>query len=62
MMQLPFRGDDGIFSESFIEERRQGLEVFINKYIFCNLFILIVFFRSSFDNYCIKFRKKSDFC
>uniref|UniRef100_A0A3Q3C261 Sorting nexin 3 n=1 Tax=Haplochromis burtoni TaxID=8153 RepID=A0A3Q3C261_HAPBU len=24
--QLPFRGDDGIFDDSFIEERRQGLE------------------------------------
>ncbi|KAG8144694.1 putative Sorting nexin-12-like protein [Naja naja] len=24
--QLPFRGDEGIFEESFIEERRQGLE------------------------------------
>ena len=29
--QLPFRGDDGIFAEEFIEERRQGLETFINK-------------------------------
>ncbi|XP_059501220.1 sorting nexin-3 isoform X2 [Stegostoma tigrinum] len=29
--QLPFRGDDGIFDDSFIEERRQGLEQFINK-------------------------------
>ncbi|XP_064525778.1 sorting nexin-12 isoform X1 [Pseudopipra pipra] len=29
--QLPFRGDEGIFEESFIEERRQGLEQFINK-------------------------------
>lgn len=29
--QLPFRGDDGIFEEDFIEERRKGLEVFINK-------------------------------
>ncbi|CAO2611097.1 Sorting nexin-12 [Lemmus lemmus] len=29
--QLPFRGDEGIFKESFIEERRQGLEQFINK-------------------------------
>lgn len=31
MLQLPFRGDDGIFTESFIEERRQGLEGFVNK-------------------------------
>ncbi|XP_078068513.1 sorting nexin-3 isoform X2 [Mustelus asterias] len=31
--QLPFRGDDGIFDDSFIEERRQGLEQFINKMI-----------------------------
>ena len=29
--QLPFRGDDGIFDDSFIEERRQGLEQFLNK-------------------------------
>jgi sorting nexin-3/12 len=29
--QLPFRGDDGIFEEDFIEERRAGLEGFINK-------------------------------
>ncbi|KAM8847491.1 sorting nexin-3 [Synchiropus splendidus] len=29
--QLPFRGDDGIFADAFIEERRQGLEQFLNK-------------------------------
>jgi len=29
--QLPFRGDDGIFEEDFIEDRRSGLESFINK-------------------------------
>lgn len=29
--QLPFRGDDGIFEDEFIESRRQGLEAFINK-------------------------------
>jgi len=29
--QMPFRGDEGIFDESFIEERRKGLEAFINK-------------------------------
>ena len=29
--QLPFRGDEGIFEESFIEERRLGLEQFINR-------------------------------
>ncbi|MBN3311105.1 sorting nexin-3 [Amia ocellicauda] len=29
--QLPFRGDDGIFDDSFIEERRQLLEQFLNK-------------------------------
>ncbi|MGH0131933.1 UNVERIFIED_CONTAM: hypothetical protein FKN15_015735 [Acipenser sinensis] len=29
--QLPFRGDDGIFDDSFIEERRQALEQFLNK-------------------------------
>jgi len=28
---LPFRGDDGIFEEEFIEERRQGLESFVNR-------------------------------
>ncbi len=26
------RPDDGIFEDKFIEERRQGLEEFINKY------------------------------
>ncbi|XP_043921302.1 sorting nexin-3 [Protopterus annectens] len=31
LRQLPFRGDDGIFEDGFIEERRQGLEQFINK-------------------------------
>lgn len=29
--QMPFRGDDGIFEEDFIEDRRKGLEQFINK-------------------------------
>ncbi|XP_078786802.1 sorting nexin-12 isoform X1 [Oryzias latipes] len=29
--QLPFRGDEGLFEESFIEERRVGLEQFINR-------------------------------
>lgn len=29
--QLPFRGDDGIYEDDFIEERRQGLEAFVNK-------------------------------
>ena len=29
--QLPFRSDDGIFEEDFIEERRKQLEVFLNK-------------------------------
>lgn len=29
--QMPFRGDDGLFDEHFIEERRKGLESFINK-------------------------------
>nr|XP_057942489.1 sorting nexin-12 isoform X2 [Doryrhamphus excisus] len=29
--QLPFRSDEGLFEESFIEERRLGLEQFINK-------------------------------
>lgn len=29
--QIPFRGDDGIFEEQFIEERRKGLEIFVNK-------------------------------
>jgi sorting nexin-3/12 len=28
---LPFRGDDGIFDAGFIEERRKGLEIFVNK-------------------------------
>ena len=30
--QLPFRKDDGIFEVEFIEDRRKGLEEFINKY------------------------------
>uniref|UniRef100_A0AC34R050 PX domain-containing protein n=1 Tax=Panagrolaimus sp. JU765 TaxID=591449 RepID=A0AC34R050_9BILA len=29
--QLPFRNDDGIFEEAFIEDRRKGLEIFLNK-------------------------------
>ncbi|KAI6178646.1 Phox-like proteinous domain-containing protein [Aphelenchoides besseyi] len=29
--QLPFRNDDGIFEEGFIEDRRKGLEQFLNK-------------------------------
>ncbi|XP_064412372.1 sorting nexin-3 isoform X2 [Latimeria chalumnae] len=29
--QLPFLAGEGIFDETFIEERRQGLEQFINK-------------------------------
>ncbi len=28
------RRDDGIFEDDFIDERRKGLEQFINKYIF----------------------------
>ncbi|KAI6241348.1 Phox-like proteinous domain-containing protein [Aphelenchoides fujianensis] len=28
---LPFRNDDGIFEEAFIEDRRKGLEQFLNK-------------------------------
>ncbi|VDQ04266.1 unnamed protein product [Trichobilharzia regenti] len=32
--QLPFRADEGIFDEDFIEERRKGLEEFINRYVF----------------------------
>lgn len=29
--QMPFRSDDGIFEEEFIEDRRKGLEQFVNK-------------------------------
>ena len=29
--QLPFRSDDGIYEEGFIEDRRSGLEAFVNK-------------------------------
>nr|CAG4648337.1 EOG090X0GN3 [Moina brachiata]SVE93335.1 EOG090X0GN3 [Moina brachiata] len=29
--QLPFRNDDGIYDEDFIEDRRKALEQFINK-------------------------------
>uniref|UniRef100_A0A914WIU3 Sorting nexin-3 n=1 Tax=Plectus sambesii TaxID=2011161 RepID=A0A914WIU3_9BILA len=28
---MPFRSDDGIFEEGFIEDRRKGLEQFLNK-------------------------------
>jgi len=31
MRQMPFRADDGIFEPEFIENRRRGLEQFINK-------------------------------
>jgi sorting nexin-3/12 len=35
--QLPFRSiiskDNGLFDEAFIEERRKGLEEFINKFV-----------------------------
>ena len=36
--QLPFRSDEGIFDDEFVEERRQGLEAFINKVTNCALF------------------------
>jgi len=29
--QLPFRGDEGIFDEKFVEDRRQQLEAFLNR-------------------------------
>lgn len=29
--QLPFRGDEGIYEDEFIEDRRKGLEMFVNK-------------------------------
>lgn len=29
--QLPFRQDEGLFEDEFIEERRRALETFINK-------------------------------
>ncbi|KAI1286960.1 Sorting nexin-12 [Halotydeus destructor] len=29
--QMPFRGDDGLFEEDFVEDRRKGLEAFVNK-------------------------------
>lgn len=31
--QLPFRNDDGIYDEDFIEDRRKALEGFVNKYV-----------------------------
>ena len=42
--QLPFRSDDGIYEETFIEERRSNLEAFVNKWesyqiITCGLWI-----------------------
>lgn len=37
--QLPFRQDDGLFEDSFIEERRVGLEQFINKSVsWCSVY------------------------
>ena len=42
--QLPFRGDDGIYEEDFIEDRRSGLEGFINKYVF---FLHKIYFQHS---------------
>ncbi len=35
--QMPFRADDGIFEEQFIEDRRKALEVFVNKFVFLDL-------------------------
>ncbi len=29
--QLPFRNDDGIFDDDFIDDRKKGLEQFVNK-------------------------------
>lgn len=34
--QLPFRNDDGIYDEDFIEDRRKALEGFVNKYTLLN--------------------------
>ena len=31
LKQLPFRKDEGIFEPGFVEDRRRGLEIFINK-------------------------------
>ena len=45
--QMPFRGDDGIFEEDFIEDRRKGLEIFVNKYVMHYNFIVITRINSS---------------
>lgn len=37
--QLPFRSDEGLFDESFIEERRMGLEQFINRSVYSTVLI-----------------------
>lgn len=29
-----FRQDEGIFEEDFIEDRRKGLEIFVNKLVY----------------------------
>jgi hypothetical protein len=34
--QLPFRNDDGIYDEEFIENRRKSLEGFVNKCVSIN--------------------------
>lgn len=42
--QMPFRSDDGIFEDEFIEDRRKGLETFVNKYKLFIIFKPLYFF------------------
>ena len=54
---LPFRADDGIFDPGFIEDRRKGLEAFVNKEL-----VLRTYYGDHFEsrNGCLG--DNSDFC
>lgn len=51
------RSDDGIFEDDFIEERRKGLEQFINKQVFAVTLACALYYSSlncvSIANFCI---------
>ncbi|XP_010571707.1 sorting nexin-3 isoform X1 [Haliaeetus albicilla] len=50
LRQLPFRGDDGIFDDSFIEERKQALEQFINKCEVLSACVMMHIFSNHHEN------------
>ena len=64
--QLPFRQDDGIFEDDFVEDRRQGLESFINKWVgslktnVTNLFLTLEFVLLDFHRFSTIFSPASD--